>query len=259
MSTLTKKEDWDQGYVSRPEIIELGTGWRNHTNDQIGEKIEQIGLEGKRILEIGAGDSQWLPYLAAKYPTSSFVGLDYSDAGCRKLAERAANLQQGINIDICQQDMFSDDDSLHGMFDLAISFGVVEHFTDLSMVLNQKRKFLKEDGILFSLIPNLAGVTGRLVELLNKEVYDTHNPHDWTSFEEGHRLAGLKVVDGGYLGSSNFGVLYSCIERQKGVSWQLCLFLTRLSKAVWFLESRVGNLPATRAFSPYIYAISRSN
>jgi 2-polyprenyl-3-methyl-5-hydroxy-6-metoxy-1,4-benzoquinol methylase len=257
MSTLTRKEDWDQGYVSRQEIIELGMGWRNYTNEQIREKIEQIGLDGKNVLEIGAGDSQWLPYLAQKYPGSNFCGLDYSEAGCRKLAERAAALGEGSSIGIYQQDMFSDDVSLHGTFDVAISFGVVEHFTDLSEVLIQKRKFLKDDGILFSLIPNLAGTVGFMTRSLNKDIYDTHNPHDWNSFREGHHRAGLTIIEGGYLGSTNYGVLTSCIDEQKGLSWQLCLFLTRLSKSVWYLESKVGNLPATRAFSPYIYAISR--
>ena len=86
-----------------------------------------------------------------------------------------------------------------------------------------------------------------------------HNPHDWNSFLEGHRKAGLTVISGGYLGSGNFGVLSSCFKKHEGLSWHTYVLLTRLSKAVWLLESKLGDLPGSRMFSPHIYAISRAN
>ena len=75
---------------------------------------------------------------------------------------------------------------------------------------------------------------------------------------DGHRRAGLRVLAGGYLGSSNFSVLSSCLKQRRGISWHTYVFLSRLSKAVSLAESRLGNLPASRMFSPYIYAISRA-
>src|SRR6266487_4707925 len=107
MSTLTKKEDWEQGYVSCKEIVDLNFDWRGHINYILVKKIEEIGLDGKSVLEIGAGDSQWLPYFAKKYPGSRFAGLDYSKAGCERLAERAAGICEAATIDIYHQDMFA--------------------------------------------------------------------------------------------------------------------------------------------------------
>ena len=62
----------------------------------------------------------------------------------------------------------------------------------------------------------------------------------------------------GYIGSNNFGVLYSCfVENTEGFYWKTYLFLSRLSKAIGFLDGKFGDLPKSRMFSPYIYAISR--
>lgn len=259
MTNLTNKEHWDEGYVSRNEIVELKFGWRDRSNDLVAKKIEEIGLDGKSVIEIGAGDSQWLPYLAKKYPGARFTGLDYSKAGCEKLAERAAAISETTTIDIYHQDMFAMESELHGKFDLVLSFGVVEHFTELPHALSAKQKYLKDQGLMFLLIPNMAGLLGYLTKLFNREIYEMHNPHDWSSFLEGHRKAGLTVISGGYLGSSNFGVLSSCFGKHEGLSWHAYVFLTRLSKAIGLLESKLGDLPSSRMFSPYIYAVSRAN
>jgi hypothetical protein len=140
-----------------------------------------------------------------------------------------------------------------------LSFGVVEHFTELSHVLLAKQKYLKDKGLMFTLIPNMAGSIGYLTKLFNREVYEMHNPHDWNSFLAGHREAGLMVISGGYIGSTNFGVLSSCFEKSQGFSWHTYVFLTRLTKAMGLVESKFGDLPSSRLFSPYIYAISRVN
>jgi 2-polyprenyl-3-methyl-5-hydroxy-6-metoxy-1,4-benzoquinol methylase len=258
MNALTRREYWDQGYAARDERAECRFDWREYVNHLLVKKIEGLGLDGKRVLEIGAGDSAWLPYFARRYPGSRFAGLDYSEAGCARLAKRAAGLGRPSAIEVHHQDMFAADSALHGQFDLVMSFGVVEHFADLAQPLAAKRRYLADGGTMFTLIPNMAGVIGRLTKRFNRAVYDMHNPHDWESFLDGHRRAGLAVSAGGYLGSSNFGVLSSCFTEPRGAAWHTYVLLTRLSKAVWFLESRFGDLPASRTFSPYIVAASRA-
>jgi 2-polyprenyl-3-methyl-5-hydroxy-6-metoxy-1,4-benzoquinol methylase len=257
MKALTKKEYWNNNYASREEVVDLELGWRDYTNFLIAKKIQDIGLDRKNVLEIGAGDSYWLPYFAKQHPSSRFTGMDFSQAGCDKLAKRVAAFSLS-NVDICQQDMFSMESDLQGKFDLVMSFGVVEHFTDLSNVLMSKCLYLKDEGYMFSVIPNMAGLIGSLTKLFNREIYNAHNPHDLTSFLKCHHKAGLTIISGGYLGSTNFGVLSSCFEKKAGLSWQAYVFLTRLSKAIFLIEKKLGNLPVSRVFSPYIFAISRA-
>jgi SAM-dependent methyltransferase len=217
---LTEKDMWDRGYRARHELQGLELGWRGHTNRLIAEKIESVGLKHKAILELGAGDSAWIPYLADKYGDSRFAGLDYSETGCARLAQRLE--QAGLSVEVFHQDMFAPGPALLGSFDLVLSFGLVEHFHDLGQVLTAKKRFLKPHGRLFTLIPNLAGSLGLLTRLYNREVYALHNPHDWESFRDGHARAGLRILAGGYLGSSNFGVAASCFDHPSGLAWHEC-------------------------------------
>lgn len=256
MEKLTDKTYWEDTYNRRKSQSSLNVdGFVNHSNRLILNKLLELDMKNKRVLEIGAGDSVWLPYLARKFPSSQFVGVDYSEGGCSLLSERAHKAD--VNIEVIREDMFVENSQLHGTFDIAISFGVVEHFDDLGLVLVAKKRYLKNCGVMFTLIPNLAGILGRLVRIWNREVYDKHNPHDWVSFLRGHKQAGLEVISGGYLGSSNFGVLSSCFPERRGLSWQISRGLVAASLATWWFEDKAGNLPSSKTFSPYIYAISR--
>ncbi len=257
MKDLTNVEMWNRGYMSRDEFAELIFDWRNHSIRLVAKKIEEIGLDGKSVLEIGAGDSYWLPYFARKYPSSRFGGLDYSTAGCERLSRRVAAAGGKVSVDIYHQDLFAAESALHGKFDLILSFGVVEHFSDLSHALLAKRNYLNEHGLMFTLIPNMMGSIGFFTRLFNRDVYEMHNPHDLVSFLEGHRKAGMAVLSGGYLGSTNFGVLSGCFNERRGLSWHAYVLLTRLSKAIGYLECKWGDFPVSKSFSPYIYAISR--
>lgn len=256
MEKLTNKDYWESNYRRRRSQVRLKIdGFANRSNRLILKKLLELSLDGKRILEIGAGDSLWLTYLAKQFPSSKFVGLDYTEAGCALLFERAS--AEKVDVEVIHEDMFVEISRLHKSFDAVISFGVVEHFDNLASVLSVKRRYLKDDGLLFTLIPNMSGVLGALARKCNHEVYDIHNPHDLNSFLLSHQQARLEVISGGYLGSSNFGVLSGCFPERQGLSWQLSRALVAASLASWWIEDRVGNLPCSRIVSPYIYAISK--
>jgi len=225
MKDLTNVEMWNGGYLSRDGFDELILDWRNHSSCLVAKKIEQIGLDGKSVLEIGAGDSQWLTYFARRHPSSRFAGLDYSTAGCERLSCRVAAAGSKVRVDIYHQDVFAAESALHGKFDLILSFGVVEHFSELSHALLAKRNYLNEHGLMFTLIPNMAGSLGFFTRLFNRGVYEMHNPHDLVSFLEGHRKAGMAVLSGEYLGSTNFSVLSSCFNERRGLSWHVYVLL----------------------------------
>jgi len=258
MNNLTDRDVWDKNYVSQKNISEMKFDWRYRMNHLISEKIESVELVNKNVLEIGAGDSTWLPYLAKKFPSSRFSGIDYSESGCQRLAERSEKICGAGRVGVYCQDMFNAEGSLHSKFDMVMSFGVIEHFKDLSLALLAKKKFVARNGLMLSIIPNMSGSIGQLCNVFNDEVYKMHNPHDWTSFLEGHNKAGLVIVSGGYLGSTNFAMLSSCFSQQHGFAWQTYKFLSLLSLTIWSIEDRLGGLPTSKFFSPYIFAISKS-
>jgi 2-polyprenyl-3-methyl-5-hydroxy-6-metoxy-1,4-benzoquinol methylase len=256
VNKLTEKNYWDSNYTSRKEVTPVSlVGYRNYCASKIYEKKEPFLKTSETILEIGGGGSSWLLYLAEKFPEKKFAALDYSEEGCGIL--RDALVAQGLkNFDIWEEDFFSPSERV-GKFDLVYSHGVVEHFNDLSGVLRAHAQFISASGVMLTVIPNMAGVLGVLTKKMNRSVYDIHVPHDLQAFVKGHYDAGLEVIDSGYLCSNNFGVLSSCVSDKNDLKKILYKALSRLSKAVWFVESRYFNLPAIKLFSPYIYVISK--
>jgi 2-polyprenyl-3-methyl-5-hydroxy-6-metoxy-1,4-benzoquinol methylase len=255
MQKLTEKSYWDETYRHRKKSSgRQFDAFLNYSNRMILEKLQDVGLAGKAVLEIGAGDSLWLPFLAKRFPSSRFAGVDYSAKGCALLSARA--LEDQVHVDVFNEDMFTDASALFGAFDVAISLGVVEHFDDLAAALAAKRRYLKPGGVMFTLIPNMAGLIGGLTRAWNRPVFDKHNPHDLPSFLQGHHEAELQVISAGYLGLSDFGVLASCFPDRSGFAWQCSRGLVAASVISWWVEAKIGTLPRSRVLSPYLFAIS---
>lgn len=256
MKKLTQQSYWDQQYANRKGSEEIRLdGLLNQSNRDIFRILERLSLQDKRVLEIGAGDSSWLPFLARQFPNGRFSGLDYSELGCSRLISRSQ--AAGAAVTVIRGDLFSPDAELAGAFDVVISFGVAEHFDDLGAALGAMERFLAPKGVMFTLIPNLSGVMGGLAKFFNQEIYEQHVAHDWHSFESGHRAAGLSILEGGYLGANDFRVLSSCINRDRWLPWLLYAGLCSLSVGAWATGRWLATLPPTKTFSPYLYAVSQ--
>lgn len=253
---LTTEAYWDAKYTDEPQAPLQLEGFRSLTNARLYAAMSEVGLDGKRVLEVGAGDSQWLTFLAARHPDSTFAGIDYSEPGCERLARRAR--AEGVEIEVHRADLFAPNERLLRSFDVVYSLGVVEHFDDLAGTLRAMARLLRPGGRLFTEIPNMAGVLGALTRRMNRSVYELHNPHDLAALREGHERAGLSVERSGYIGAIEFGVLSSCVDERSGtLTRQSYLWLSRLGKLAALFELRVMALPPTPTLSPLIYCIAR--
>lgn len=252
---LTNTDYWDATYVGRGALNPVSVGgYKNLCTKAIFDKKKELVTGSQTILEVGGGGSGWIAFLASKYEDKQFSTLDFSREGNDMLMEYAA-INRLNNVNVLHGDFFSKD--IDKEFDMVYSHGVVEHFTDLPEVLTAHSRFLSDNGVMLTIIPNMAGILGRLTRALNKDVFDVHVSHDLISFRKGHSDAGLEVVESGYLCSNNFGVLSSCVNSDQKVKFNIYNFLTRVSKASWFFEKKVFPFPTTKWLSPYIYAISR--
>lgn len=253
---LTSPKYWDQTYIERKKVspIEL-TSWKNLCSKNIFLLKNKIGLEQKTIMEIGGGGSPWLAYLAEKFPSSQFTCLDYSDDGINSLAQYASARELN-NIDFIKDDFFTAHNNIKPQ-DFVFSHGVVEHFKDLPSVLRSHGEYLSKDGVMLTIIPNMAGVLGLLTRWLNREIYEIHVPHNLNSLVRGHNEAGLTVIESGHLCSNNFSVLSSCVRRRRGLKWFIYKNLSRLSKIIWLFEDKILALPRSKSFSPYLYVIAK--
>jgi ubiquinone/menaquinone biosynthesis C-methylase UbiE len=252
----TNEKYWDLTYQDKQITSLYITDNYKHHIDHLIMKTITDHYNGGDIIELGAGGSDWLIRAAKQLKPNHCTGLDYSKEGCRLLKKKSEANE--VKIEVINADMFEPPLNTIGKFGFTMSFGVVEHFNQLSSALTAISKFSKPGGLIYTLIPNMSGLNGFLTKLWNKEVYDIHIPHNLDTFTAGHNGAGLNIISAEYLGSSSFGVLSSCFQnRQTGINYFLYKQLTRLSKLIWLFESKVTPLPATKFLSPYIVIVSK--
>ena len=251
----TEKSYWDQGYGRRRSVIPVSLSPAlSRIDSRFAHIFQDLRLEGKKVLEIGGGGSAWLARLTLDHSNTSFTCLDYAPQGCALM--RSFIEETGVsNLKIAQADMF-DGPSPDARYDIVYSLGVVEHFDQLENALKAKAKFLAPTGKMLTVIPNMSGSIGFLTKHLNRSIYEIHIPHDLISFRNGHEVAGLKIEESGYLGSSEFGVLSSCFDKPEGLGYYIYLWLSRLTKVLSKFENKFFELPTSKTFSPYIYVIS---
>lgn len=252
---LTEGAYWDATYSSQSVPLPLDVRSFRRLNDRRIVELLQSALEPRgRVLEVGAGNSAVLTYLAAANPDAAFSGLDYSPSGCN-LLRRRAELEK-VAVEVLQQDLFDADFQPRELWDVVYSLGVVEHFAELASVLRAKARLLAPAGRIVTVIPNMAGLLGRLTRRWNPEVYALHVPHTIESLRNGHTAAGLRVLRSGYLCSTNFGVLSSCFPSDSGSGFGTYRWLSRVSTALWRVEHVTGDLPHSSFLSPYIFVVS---
>lgn len=257
---LTSPDFWDSCYDGRTLTPFNDKDWHNYVSIQVAKLIESLGLSKKSICEVGGGDAGISSYFAKKYGDSDFYIIDFSPAGCALAKKRCE--AEGVTLSIVQSDVFSPPKEFLKKFDLVFSFGVVEHFRDLASIMKAKKDLLKPDGRLFTLIPNFSGsVYAGLCERWSKSVFEDHVCHDFKSFIDGHVAAELDVVSAGYIGAVEFGMLSMAMNGPEEKNWldkKLYLWLTRISKLVHLFETKLGDAPASKRFSPFMYVISRN-
>ncbi len=244
---------WSQEELPRRAMPERDT-LRNHSIHAFHRYFAQF-LEqrrGQRLIEFGCAQSAWLPYFARAFGLA-VTGIDQNARGCAKA--RAVLARDGAAGDVVEGDFFDPPPSLLGAFDVGVSFGVAEHFVDTAQCLAAFRRFLKPQGLLFTMIPNLAGILGLLQRHFDRKVYDVHVVLDAEALASAHQRAGFQLVDCRYIVSVNFGVLTLSKEGPvtgRPLKEAVRFGLMGLSAAGWLVDRRLLALPASRLFSPYI-------
>lgn len=180
---------------SLPAAIDIDKkGLQNYPYRKLDEFFRKTfnGIEtrGKKLLEIGCGNSVYLSYFS-KYHHFDVSGIDYSEYGCqctRQILER-----DHVTGNIYLGDLFAPPVDLIEKFDVVCSFGVVEHFNETEKAIAAMAKFLKPGGLLITTIPNLTGVTGLLQKNMNKPVYDIHKVMGLDELSGHIRNTGLEI------------------------------------------------------------------
>jgi cyclopropane fatty-acyl-phospholipid synthase-like methyltransferase len=228
----------------------------NYPNQQLHHYFKDLlrNKKGFRVLEIGCANSIW-PLYFAQYFEAHPSGLDYSEVGCEK--SRALFAHHRVRGEVYCADLFSPPEALKKQFDLVVSFGVAEHFEDTALCLKSSAAFVKPGGLLFTLIPNMAGLIGGIQKYVDRSVYDVHVPLGKEQFIAAHKKAGLSLQTCDYFMSMNLSVVNAGSFSVHPCNTYLRHALSALSKLTWILEKKGLKIPKNKFTSPYIIAVCR--
>ncbi len=258
---LAGKNFWESQWSESsaiPPINVSDNSLRNYQRRKFHERFQEIfsSLEtsDKQLLELGCAYSVWLPYFAKEFGFK-VSGLDYSETGCA--VERQLLGEMNTEGEIICADFFTPPKECHEKYDVLVSFGVAEHFTDTAGCLRHFSRFLKPGGIIFTLIPNMVGILGPIAKIINRPFYDLHMLLSAENLAEAHRQAGFAEVQSNYFMSVNFGVLNSFTGIEKGsAKWALnkaiLWGLLGVTAFTWLIEGSLKDLKPNQTFSPYI-------
>lgn len=159
-------------------------------------------VPGARVCEVGCGASVWLPALAEA--GADCWGIDYSEEGLARTRQYLTARHQKATLVLAD---ITDPAALPpNAFDVVFSLGFIEHFAPVDSILGRIAQLLKPGGVLITLIPNLAGLWGRLQYLADPTIHATHVVYTPERLDEVHVSAGLDpVMRSGYFGG--FGPL----------------------------------------------------
>ena len=265
MTDKAGEEYWTQFWknFTLPPCINIHSSNVNEYGNRILHKLfkkafQGMDTSGKKILEIGCGNSVFLTYFKKEFGFDIY-GLDYSEFGCnqtKKIFER-----DRVNGIVILADAFHPPLDYIEKFDVVCSFGVVEHFDDTSSTLAAFAKFLKPGGILISTLPNFKGVTGTLHKWLNKPVYDVHVPLGTDDMENAIEKSGLKKEMNEYFLALSFAITLEGIDGKPIPYYKMKkLFVKSIryaSKIIWIFENMLGTIPAGKILSGGIFTSAR--
>jgi len=202
---LTSEDFWDQFWAS------LKVPSRVNSLSSFDRSLSRAFLRlmpdgrGKTLIEIGAAPGRWLVFFHEKLGYA-VDGIEYIPVACQKTEENLAEC--GVEGKVFQQDFFQNDLPKHS-YDVVLSLGFIEHFTDLAPVVAAHIDLLKPGGHLVLGVPNLRGLHGVVERLTDPDTLAAHNVDVMSiPFMKGlsveHDLAPLWI---GYVGGLNPGLL----------------------------------------------------
>lgn len=238
---LTDRSFWKAFWESRKGLI-----FYIKPNYVFGDILAKLIAEKniKNAIELGGFPGYYATYLK-KYQGLDTTLFDYyvHQDLINQLLEKNG-LKPG-DINIIEADLFNYQPEK--LYDMVLSFGLIEHFNDTKAIIETHLQFLKPGGVLFITLPNFKSVNGWVQRNFDKENYDKHNINsmDLQLLKDSCKQLGLKDIEGYYHG--RFTVWLENKAEQSKVA-------KAIVKAIW-LAGKVATriVPVeSKSLSPYI-------
>jgi len=254
---LAGVEHWDSFYGSAgpPDVWLEPTDYGSIalTRALVAE-IERI--KPASILEVGCGNSIWLPYVGLKAGVP-VAGLDYSEVGCELARSQLA--AAGVPGKVFCGDLFNIDSAQVGRYDFVYSLGMVEHFTDTVEVLSKLLALVNPGGLLFTEVPNLKSIHGVLSWIWQPELLAKHNPLGTRDLIAAYNELGLDEIKARFIGFFSLDIVsWSNYPRWPRLAPRLLPTIMRARNSVDYRMRRWGKFDGgTAPLAPYLCVTGR--
>ena len=240
-NNLTDRSFWKAFWESKKDLI-FYIKPDYVFGDILAKLIKENGI--KSAVELGGFPGYYSIYLK-KYEHLDTTLFDYYvHEGLVKQLLAKNGLQDG-DIKIIEADLFNYTPA--EKYDMVLSFGLIEHFSDTKAIINTHLQFLKPGGTLFITLPNFTGVNGWVqrkfdLDNYNKHYIDCMNP---AFLAESCKQLGLKNIESYYHGK--YTVWLENREQKSGI-------VKALVKGIWIGIKVASKLTSkqSKALSPYI-------
>ncbi|MEO0115282.1 MAG: methyltransferase domain-containing protein [candidate division WOR-3 bacterium] len=223
---------WDEIWQGDSSVEEDRYILSKEENSIRWQRIEKIVLQkfgsfvGRKVIEIGAGIGTYAALMAKKGADVTIV--DYSEVALK----RAANFfsRNGLSAQFIKHDALTLPMNFFNKYDIAMSFGLAEHFKNQQRILINKIHFdlLRKGGIAFISVPNKWNVPYRLfkfvAEIMGRWKIGEEYPYSRVELKNICQKIGVKQYS--FFGDSLYGSFkfinpLQIIKKTSKNSWQL--------------------------------------
>ena len=239
---LTSKKYWSKYWKAKPKIENIvGKDFLFH--DVINKYVPK--KEKINFLEIGGYPGQWAIFFAKHMSANSTLLDRYID---REVILSLSKANSVKHINIIEGDVF--DLNIDKKFDVVMSAGFIEHFSDVTTVVDKHIDYLAPNGILILTVPNLLGLNGLIQKIVDKETYNTH-------FLETMNDKNLKQI----VSSRNLDIEYVSYHSKFGIWLEGINDRPRWVRRLFYLTNIIGKSLVrfeSRMFSPYLILVAKN-
>ncbi len=274
MKPLTEMQHWNSQYDPRAARVaadapsRLKSAIRRFLGPTVLEYMRDYGdyllwnviypqflstKRGAKVLEVGSAPGHHLIRLRDVFGVEPY-GVEYAPKGA-ELNRKLFELHGISSNQVIQGDFFSPafQSKYANHFDVVVSHGFIEHFTDVEGVISRHLNVLAPCGCLVISIPNLQGANYFLVRLFRQELIPQHNLSIMRR-EAFCRLFNKQEVTPllcDYYGTFSFGLFNSPPKSRRRHLLTVCGKVQRLLNATF--RGLFGARGAeSRYFSPYL-------
>jgi SAM-dependent methyltransferase len=167
---LTEVKFWEDFWAncSLPSEVDESQAFDRCLGRAIKKNLPILSGE---VLEVGCAPGKWLAFMAKQFGLKP-SGVEYSNAGMKATLEnfRILNLAPDA---IFTGDFFQMKPPRQ--FDVVMSLGFIEHFSDVDSVVQLHLEWLKPGGTLVLGVPNFRGIYAPIQQVLDRQILEKHN------------------------------------------------------------------------------------